>query len=297
MLLNLLLNSLPDLVVHEYWPLATLSTLGVGGKAELFVAPASIGELHTLYNILINEGVPIYVVGGGSNILFPDGIVKGVVISTLNLNTTEWRTHITADFDAGVKLSAIMKALRERGLGGLEFAAGIPGTLGGAIAGNAGAGGHGVCELLDYVITIEHDGNIRTWPDNEIAYSYRKCSLAQDKRIIVSARLTFRSANQKDIDVLESYLLRRGTQPHGLRNAGCTFKNPEGYSAGKLLDECGCKGLAVGDAIVSDLHANFILNRGNASSSDVRKLIELCAQKVKDITGILLEPEINILQT
>ena len=110
--------------------------------------------------------------------------------------------------------------------------------------------------------------------------------------------MTFRTAHPKDKDVLESYLLRRGSQPHGLRNAGCTFKNPEGFlasSAGKLLDECGCKGLCVGDAIVSDMHANFILNKGHASSSDILELMKLCAQRVYDSTGIRLEPEIKIL--
>ena len=243
----------------------------------------------------MTENFPVYVLGGGSNVLFPDGLIKGLVISTQNLNAIEWRTNLTADIDAGFKLPVLMKELRERKLAGLEFAAGIPGTLGGAIAGNAGTGGHGVCELLDQVITIEADGNIKMWNINDIAYSYRKCSLSGEKRLIVSARMTFRKATPKDAGVLESYLLRRGTQPHGLRNAGCTFKNPEGYSAGKLLDEAGCKGLCAGDAIVSDVHANFILNRGHASSSDIMELIKLCSHRVYDSTGIRLEPEIKFL--
>ena len=288
-------SALPHMTLHENMPLAPLCTLGVGGEAEIFAAPSSIEDMHILFSAVMKEGVPVYVLGGGSNVLFPDGLIRGVVISTQNLNSIEWRTPITADIDAGFKLSGIMKALRERGLGGFEFAAGIPGTLGGAIAGNAGTGGHGVCECAEYVCTIEPDGTIRNWNENEIAYSYRKCSLSDGKRIIVSARMTFRTAQPKDKDVLESYLLRRGTQPHGLRNAGCTFKNPEGNSAGKLLDECGCKGLRVGDAVVSDLHANFILNMGHATSSDILELIRQCYQRVYDSTGIKLEPEIKIL--
>ena len=120
--------------------------------------------------------------------------------------------------------------------------------------------------------------------------------LADGNRIIVNARMTFRQAKPKDKDVLESYLLRRGSQPHGLHthNAGCTFKNPEGNSAGKLLDECGCKNLSAGDAVVSDVHANFILNRGNATADDVIRLIEICAGRVYEKTGIKLEPEIKI---
>ena len=163
------------------------------------------------------------------------------------------------------------------------------------MAGNAGTGGHGVCELVEYVITAEADGTVRTWPENEIDYSYRHCSLADKKRVILSARMTFRTAQPKDAKVLESYLLRRGTQPHGLHNAGCTFKNPAGDSAGRLLDVCGCKGLCVGDAIVSDVHANFILNRGHATSSDIMELVKICASRVYDSTGIKLEPEIKIL--
>ena len=276
-------------------PLSPLCTLGVGGEAEIFVAPSTIEDMKILFALVMNEGCPVYIIGGGSNVLFPDGLIHGVVISTQNLKAIEWRTPITADIDAGFKLSGIMKELHAKNLGGFEFAAGIPGTLGGAIAGNAGTGGHGVCELLDYVLTVEADGTIKTWNHGDFTYSYRKCSLSDGKRVIVNARMTFRTAHPKDKDVLESYLLRRGSQPHGLRNAGCTFKNPEGNSAGKLLDECGCKGLCVGDAVVSDMHANFILNKGHASSSDILELIKLCAQRVYDSTGIKLEPEIKIL--
>lgn len=232
--------------------------------------------------------------GGGTNVLFPDGLIKGIVISTQNLNSFEWRTNITADIDAGFKMPAIMKELREKNLAGLEFMAGIPGTLGGAVMGNAGAGGRGVCELIDYVLCVEADGRLKLLNSNEFNFGYRRCSLADDKRIILSARMTFRQAKHGDKEVLENYLLRRGSQPHGLHNAGCTFKNPEGYSAGKLLDEAGCKNLSFGDAVVSDVHANFILNKGGATADDIIKLIEICAMRVFDTTGIKLEPEIKI---
>ncbi len=295
MLTNNIHSALPHMNIHENMPLSPLCTLGVGGEAEIFVAPSTIEDMRTLFALVSDAGCPVYVLGGGSNVLFPDGLVHGVVISTRNLNAIDWRTPITADIDAGFRLSALMTELHARNLGGLEFAAGIPGTLGGAIAGNAGTGGHGVCELIDYVLTVEADGTVKTWNHGEFTYSYRKCSLADDKRVIVSARMTFRTANPKDEQVIESYMLRRGNQPHGLRNAGCTFKNPDAISAGRLLDECGCKGLCVGDAVVSDIHANFILNKGHASSSDVLELMKLCAKRVYDSTGIKLEPEIKIL--
>ncbi len=294
MLSNNLRAALPDIIIKEHWPLSPLCTLGVGGDAEVFIAPVSIEQMKLVYHAVMSEGCPVYILGGGSNVIFPDGLVHGVVISTMNLNSIEWRTPFTADIDAGFKLPLLLKELREKNLGGLEFAAGIPGTLGGAIAGNAGAGGHGVCELIDYVLTLEPDGEIITRNNNMIDYSYRHCSLADEKRIILSARMTFRAAQPKDREIFENFMMMRANQPHGHKNAGCTFKNPEGISAGKLLDECGCKNLSAGDAIVSERHANFILNRGHASSSDVIKLIELCAQRVYDSTGIKLEPEIKI---
>ena len=290
-----LIQALPNLDIKENWPLAPLCTLRTGGEAEFFVAPDSIESIKNLYALALKENYPLYILGGGSNVLFPDGLVKGIFISTLNLNSLEWRTNLTVDVDAGFKLSTLLKEIRERGLAGLEFAAGIPGTLGGALSGNAGAGDHGVCELVDYVICLLPDGEIRTLNHDEISYGYRRSSLAEGKKIILSARMTFRQATPKDKDVLENFLLRRGSQPHGLHNAGCTFKNPPGnFSAGKLLDDSGCKNLCVGDAVVSDVHANFILNRGHAASADVLKLIELCAERVYERTGIKLEPEIKI---
>ena len=136
---------MPQIIIHENMPLSPLCTLGVGGEAEIFAAPSSIEDMKILFALVMREGCPVYVLGGGSNVLFPDGLIHGVVISTQNLKTIEWRTPITADIDAGFKLSGIMRELHARNLGGFEFAAGIPGTLGGAIAGNAGTGGHGVC--------------------------------------------------------------------------------------------------------------------------------------------------------
>lgn len=294
MLIDELHAALPQINFKEHQPLTSFCTLHAGGEAEVFVAPDSLANIRELFYFLNKEKIPFYILGGGSNVLFHDGLIKGVVISTQNLNLIEWRTDLVADVDAGFKMPSLMKELREKNLAGMEFMAGIPGTLGGAIMGNAGAGGRGICELVDYVLTVEADGEVKMWNSSEFNYGYRKCSLADGKRIIINARMTFRTATPKDKDVLENYLLRRGSQPHGLHNAGCTFKNPEGYSAGKLLDEAGCKNLSFGDAIVSDVHANFILNRGNATADDIIKLIEICAKRVFDSTGIKLEPEIKI---
>ncbi|MBR0034306.1 MAG: FAD-binding protein, partial [Synergistaceae bacterium] len=127
MLLKKIQTALPHLTIYENMPLSQFCTLGTGGEAEIFAVPSSIEDMHILYGIVMNENCPVYILGGGSNVLFPDGVITGVVISTQNLTAIDWRTPITADIDSGVRLAALMKVLHERGLAGLEFAAGIPG--------------------------------------------------------------------------------------------------------------------------------------------------------------------------
>lgn len=296
MLINRLHSALPDIIIEEKKSLSPLCSLKVGGEAEIFAAPDTVEDMKNLFAFALNENCPVYVLGGGTNVIFPDGLIEGIVISTLNLKSFVWLNDFTAEIDSGVMLPSIMKKIREKNLGGMEFAAGIPGTLGGALSGNAGAGGYGICELVDDVTCVEDNGELRTWNNGELSYSYRKSSLADKKRIILSARMTFRNSTPQDKSIIENFLLKRSNQPHGFGNAGCTFKNPETSekSAGKLLDECGCKNLSVGEATVSEQHANFILNKGNATSSDVIELIKICAHRVCENTGIKLEPEIKI---
>ena len=271
--------------------LAPLCTLGVGGTAEYFAAPVSLEDMQEV--IKAAEGYPVYIIGGGSNIIYPDNIIHGLVISTQNLNKITWHDDLSADIQSGYKLPVLVKNLRERNLAGLEFAAGIPGSVGGAVSGNAGAGGHGVCELVESVLAIDSSGNFRTYNNKNFSFEYRKCSLSGENIIILSVKMKFRAAISEDEDLYQKFLSLRKSQPLNFKSAGCTFKNPEGNSAGKLLDDCGCKNLRVGGAIVSDRHANFILNTGNAASSDVMDLIKICRDKVYEITGIELEQEIR----
>ena len=273
------------------FPLSALSTLGTGGTAEFFAQPSSIPELQEILKAAKN--LPVYVIGGGSNILIPDGEIEGLTVSTRNLNSIEWQSNFTAEIGAGFPLSKLIRILTEKNLGGLEFAVGIPGTLGGAVSGNAGAGGQGVCEFVDEVKAVDSSGGIRTFKRGEFEYGYRHCSISGV--IAVSVTMTFRQSHDDDGKKREEFMSKRKSQPLESRSAGCTFKNPVGNSAGKLLDECGCKGLRVGGAEVSLKHANFILNTGNATSSDVLGLSELCAQKVFESTGIKLEREIKTL--
>ena len=290
MFLNNLRASLPNTKIEEQVSLSPLSTLGIGGKAEVFAEPRSIKDVQDFIRGIKDS--PVYVLGGGSNVIISDGIINGVVVSTRKLNSIRWLDDFTAEIQAGCNLTAIIKNLREKNLGGLEFAAGIPGTLGGAVCGNAGAGGHGVCELILEVTGVDYWGNLKTYTPEDFVFSYRKCSLAEGKIIIASVKMKFHEGFSEE--EFERFLSLRKNQPVKSKSAGCTFKNPEDFSAGRLLDECGCKNMSVGDAVVSDIHANFILNRGNATKNDVIELIKLCGRKVYDSTGIRLEQEIRI---
>ena len=282
----------PDTIITADMPLSQFSTLGTGGTAEFFAQPESISQLQELI-INAENNIPVYIIGGGSNIIIPDGLIHGLAISTRKLDAITWTDSNTAEIEAGFVLSRLVKILRDENIGGLEFSAGIPGTIGGAVSGNAGAGGHGVCEFIECVKAVDSSGSLVTFRRGEFEYGYRRCSLSGV--ITASVIMSFRDCPVWSEESYSDFMLKRKSQPLGFRSAGCTFKNPEGHSAGKLLDECGCKGLRVGDASVSDKHANFIINCGHATSSDILMLAEICAKRVYDCTGIKLEPEIKTL--
>jgi UDP-N-acetylmuramate dehydrogenase len=184
----------------------------------------------------------------------------------------------------------------EKGFAGMEFAQGIPGTVGGAVAGNAGAGGRSVGDLLEEVTTVEEDGSVRKWKRGEYGYAYRRCSLSSPGRFLAGCRMRLRRASRAEVERdAEAFRRARSNQPGGAKSAGCTFKNPEGDNAGRLLDLSGCKGLRIGGAVVSDVHANFILNAGGAAGSDILRLMERCRDIVFQKTGIALEAEIKFL--
>ena len=279
--------------------LAPLTTLGIGGRAECYLEPRSLADFQAVYAMSAQMGFPVHILGGGSNVLFADGVIPGVVLSMRKWNAVRWpeptEEGTRVDVQTGYPLPALLTAVTQRGLGGLEFAAGIPGTVGGAVAGNAGAGGRSVGEFLLEVVSLEHGGTLKVWERGTFTCAYRSCSLAGGGRILLSCVLLFRAAREADIEgELARFRSMRQGQPAG-RSAGCSFKNPPGHSAGRLLDQCGCRGMSMGDAVVSSQHANFILNRGGASSADVVSLVRVCRERVLRETGILLEPEIKFL--
>lgn len=280
-------------------PLSALSTLGVGGWAECYAEPTELEDFLVLRRFSHREGVPFHIVGGGSNVVFADGPIPGVVVSTRRWSAVRWlprEDRVVADVQAGYGLASLVAAAAKRGLTGLEFALGIPGTVGGAVAGNAGAGGRSVGDGLEEVLSAEPDGTLRRWGAGEFSCSYRRCSLSEPGRLLLSCKMILGPAPRAEIEEsMERFRSARRIQPHGGRSAGCSFKNPDGESAGRLLDRCGCKGMAIGDAVVSDRHANFILNRGRATAKDVLSLLRACRRRVFERTGVLLEPEVRFL--
>lgn len=287
--------------VEREKPLAALSTLGVGGWAEVYAEPSELDDFLALYRFSRRENLPLHILGGGSNVVFADGLIPGIVVSTRRWDAVWWMSRgerVVADVQSGHRLASLVDLAVKEGLSGLEFALGIPGTVGGAVAGNAGAGGRSVGDCLEEVLAIELDGSLRRWRAGEFACSYRRCSLSGEGRLFLSCKIVLSPGPRAGIEAnLERFRSARGIQPHGGRSAGCSFKNPEGESAGRLLDRCGCKGMASGDAVVSESHANFILNRGRATADDVLSLVRACRRRVFECTGILLEPEIKFLGT
>jgi len=286
-------------IPEEEKELAPLSTLKVGGKSVFFIEPSDLNDVSLVFRVRSQEKFSLFILGGGSNVVFADGLLDGVVLSARRFNKFRWNAAgdcAVLEAEAGYLLPGLVADSVRNGLTGAEFALGIPGTLGGAVAGNAGADGHSIGDLLEEVTTVENCGDIRTWKRGEFTYSYRQFSLASQDRFLAEFRASFKRAPRADVEQkIDVFRRKRSVQPHGLKSAGCTFKNPPGDSAGRLLDTSGCKGLRVGGAVVSDVHANFIVNAGNATGADVFELTRVCRDIVFRKAGVNLEPEIKFL--
>lgn len=288
-----------SLPYHESFPLGSSTTMGVGGRAEFLVSPFSLKDLLLIQRYRSEEELPVVLLGGGSNIIFTGEKVEGLVVSTLNLNelrVTRSSGKVRIVCGAGLSLRRLLGVTLSGGVEGLEFSIGIPGTLGGALCGNAGVRGHSISEVIDWVELIEPGGELKKLSRDQIRWGYRHSDLGEGSSIVYRCGMTLKSG---DPEVIRHNCLiwwnRRGTQPYDHKSAGCIFKNPVGHSAGRLLDSCGCKGLRKGDALVSEKHANFIVNIGHANYDEVLYLIRECRRRVYERTGIMLELEVKLI--
>jgi UDP-N-acetylmuramate dehydrogenase len=276
------------------------TSLKIGGPADIFAVPQNIGSLVQLHSILKTSGVPVFPVGGGTNILVKDGGIEGAVISLQSFRRIgvlyRDETTVSVLVEAGSLLPHLVRYTQENGYSGIEGLAGIPGTVGGAICGNSGAFGYEMKDVLVAVEGIDNSGKIKRITAEEMQFGYRRSNIPQDMFIIhAEIKLGIDTKGEVSAKIAQFLAIKRETQPLWERSAGCVFKNPSGMTAGKLIDEAGCKELRVGDVQVSSLHANFFVNKGHAKASDFMRLMTIVCEKVSEKYGVALDPEIKIV--
>lgn len=280
----------------ENEPMSGHTTFRVGGPADLMFFPESGDEILSALKLAGEEGVPAYVVGNGSNLIVRDGGIRGLVI-VLGEHLSAVRIEGNCLYaQAGASLARVSAAAQAAGLSGLEFASGIPGTLGGGCAMNAGAYGGQLSDCLTRAQVLI-DGRIETVSREEMEFGYRTSMPLKTGAVVLWAEMTLKDGDRNEIGetMRELNRRRREKQPLELPSAGSTFKRPEGYFAGALIEEAGLKGLSVGGAQVSEKHAGFIVNKGGATGDDILALIRLVQEKVFEHSGVRLEREVRLL--
>lgn len=281
--------------VQQDVSMAEYTTFKVGGNASVFITPQSIDELKSVIELFYELSQPYYVLGKGSNIIVNDeGIKKPVIYIGKALSGIEvFETYITAK--GGASLSSIAQKALENSLTGFEFAAGIPGTFGGAVIMNAGAYDGEIKDVVEAVSYIDPSGKERVASNSEMEFSYRNSALMDTGCIITGGTISLKKGDRDAISekMADLALRRRTKQPLEYPSGGSTFKRPRGYFAGKLIEESGLRGFSIGGAQVSEKHCGFIINKGNATAEDICNLIEYVQDKVYSEKGVILEPEVK----
>lgn len=283
-------------VLRRDEPLARRTTLRVGGPADVYLEPAGDEDLSAAVALCRERGVPFFMLGRGSNLLVRDGGFRGVVMCLAQPHFS--RIEVDGErlcCGAGARLKSVANEARRRGVAGLEFLEGIPGSVGGALRMNAGAMGGAIFDVVESVRLMDDSGVIHEMPPAQLGVRYRNCA-GLERRIALSAVMRGRAGAPEDIArrMTEFSQKRWQTQP-AAPSAGCVFKNPAAIPAGRLIDELGLKGTRVGGALVSLEHGNFIVNDGNATANDVLRLIELIRQRARAERGIELETEVEVI--
>ncbi|MBQ8525380.1 MAG: UDP-N-acetylmuramate dehydrogenase [Clostridia bacterium] len=277
-------------------PMSKHCTFRIGGNADFFVTTCSGGQVAAVVDFAKSESIPYFVTGNGSNLLVADKGYRGIVVNIgRNMSdVTVQGNRINAM--AGATLARIANIAASNSLAGLEFASGIPGTLGGAVYMNAGAYGGEMKDVVVSTAYLDTDGNIKEIKGQDHCFGYRR-SVFADGGIVLSSVMELKQGNKDDIEALmvDFNNRRRTKQPLEYPSAGSTFKRPEGYFAGKLIEDAGLKGAVIGGACVSEKHSGFIINTGGATCEDVLRLIEHTQNVVFDKFGVKLETEVKYL--
>ena len=283
--------------VLERVSLKDYNTYKIGGIAKYIVKPYYLDNLIKLIDYLNDKNIKYFVLGSGSNVILPDEDYDGCIILLSNLRCIGIENN-TVTVEAGISLNLLIMSLIDSNLGGLENLYGIPGTLGGAIRGNAGCHGSEISDTIESVTYLEN-GNINTVTKSECEFSYRNSLFKNsNNKIILSAEFKLSSGNKEEmLEIIKNHQRKRlDSQPLNYPNAGSVFKNPKGEFAGKLIEDLGLKGYHIGDAYISEKHANFIVNKGNATSKDIISLIQYIKNKVNQNYNIELELEQEIIK-
>ena len=288
---------LPDLKWVENEPMAKHTSFRIGGPAKRMAFPKTREQLVVLMGFLQDAGVKPLLIGNGTNLLVADKGLDTVVIDTsAELSHIELTDEGEIAADAGVSLAKLALFAWKNGLTGLEFAHGIPGTLGGGIVMNAGAYGGELKDVVTEVTALYPDG-VKVLTPAQLDFSYRHSVFSAGEGIVLGAKLKLETGDKDAIKAEMDELMarRKASQPLELPSAGSTFKRPEGYFAAALIDQCGLKGLTVGGAQVSEKHAGFVINRGGATCADVLALMAQVQQRVWEEKGVRLEPEVKVI--
>ncbi len=278
-------------------PMKNHTTFRVGGPARYFVMPHTAEEVAKVTELCIQENVPYYIVGNGSNLLVSDKGYDGVIIQIYKQMSQVEVKGNEVHAQAGALLSMIAKRALDAELAGFEFAAGIPGTLGGACVMNAGAYGGEMKDVLKSVTVLDKEGNLKKLAKDELELGYRTSVIAKKGYIVLDAVMELQEGKAEEIKALMDDLKERRItkQPLEYPSAGSTFKRPEGYFAGKLIQDADLRGFQVGGAQVSEKHCGFVINKDGATASDVMELMRQVSDKVYDKFGVRLEPEVKRL--
>lgn len=284
-----------DILTREY--MKNHTSFKIGGSADFLVTPRTVDQIQNLIITLKKENIPVFIMGNGSNLLVSDKGIRGVVIK-LSKNFSSFSIsgdEVTAQ--SGILLSTLSKSIVNESLSAFEFASGIPGTIGGAVTMNAGAYDSEMKNIVEEVVAMDMDGNIRTFTNQEMNFRYRKSRVTDETLVVLEAKLKLEKGNIEDIKAkIDDFTLRRTTkQPLTAYSAGSTFKRPEGYFAGKLIEDAGLKGIIMRNAAVSSLHSGFVINTGDATCENILELIEFIKLTVFSKFGVMLEEEVRVV--
>lgn len=298
-ILENLKNIIPEEKIKKNEPMKDHTSFKIGGPAEFFIKVNSIEELKNILEFCKINKVFLTVIGNGSNLLVTDKGIKGIVIKLelkkIEIKNLEEKIEITVD--SGVQLGLLAQKLLKEEISGFEELSGIPGTIGGAIIMNAGAHGKEMKDIVTEVTTIDYNGNIHKFTNEESEFTYRHSRFLNEEYIILQAKLLLEKGNKEKIkEKMNEYAqYRKEKQPIEYPSAGSTFKRGEDFITAKLIDEAGLKGYSIGDAQISEKHAGFIINKGNAKAQDVIDLVKYTTDKVYERFGKKIELEIKIL--